>query len=337
MPAMGSSPDLEPRKATGSSDEGRETRARRRATDDALQAERASGERPAIEPSGALLRTTSAALEQERAHEDDVLQHERAFARERARLLGEANEARALAESATRMRDEFLAIVSHDLKNPVGAILMNAALLVARAPANESGSRLRRSLEGIERSASRALRMIDDLLDLAAIDSGRLALTLRPEPVAELVAEAVESLRLRAIDGSVRLETGVEPGAAREIPCDAGRIQQVLANLIGNAIKFTPPGGSVRVTVEHVEGGLRFAVSDTGPGIAEEQRERVFARFWQAVPGAHGGRGLGLYIARSIVEAHRGRIWVAARCGGGSTFCFDLPAQRAPGPQPAVA
>jgi signal transduction histidine kinase len=182
----------------------------------------------------------------------------------------------------------------------------------------------RRQVEIVRRAADRMNRMIQDLLDVKRIEGGRLSMDLQPEEVGPLVTDTIEMLRPLAVGSSIVLESAV----AENLPpvvADAARIQQVLSNLVGNAVKFTPRAGQVTVTAESMGTEVRFGVVDTGPGIPPEQVPHIFGRFWQAKPSDRRGIGLGLAIAKGIIEAHSGRIWVESRVGSGSTFYFTLP------------
>jgi PAS domain S-box-containing protein len=225
------------------------------------------------------------------------------------------------AEQATRARDQMLGVVAHDLRNPLGTILMGSELL-ADTLAQEAPAR--RQLEMMRRAGERMKRLIQDLLDIKRIEGGRLAVEPRPVPAGALLAEAVEMLRPLAASSAIALELA----AADELPpvsADPHRIHQVLSNLIGNAIKFTPRGGTITVSGEPVAREVRLAVSDTGPGIPAEQLPHIFAQFWQGAHTDRRGIGLGLSIAKGIVEAHDGRIWVESVLGRGSSFYFTLP------------
>jgi signal transduction histidine kinase len=290
---------------------------RRRATNEALSRERRSRE-PASEAGATLRKTSHRALKRERKGGNQSLREQRGLASERAQLLG-------LAETAARHRDEVLSVVAHDLRNPVAAILMNVARLLARSRIEDPDARNAHGLEAIQRAAMRALRLIEDLVDAGALDAGQLATVAVPEAVVPLVTEAVDALRPAAAERSQELSLEVSVAANARVRCDPGRLHQVLSNLIGNAIKFTPVGGSITVTVERDGPDVRFSVADTGPGIPPHSLSRVFDRFWQGVPGGHGSRGLGLYIARGIVEAHGGKIAARSTVGRGSTFTFTIP------------
>jgi signal transduction histidine kinase len=156
------------------------------------------------------------------------------------------------------------------------------------------------------------------------MESGQLWLDPRPESVSGLIADTIEMLRPLAAGSSIRVESHVVPDLP-PVLADATRINQVLSNLVGNAVKFTPRNGLITVSAERVDGEIRFAVIDTGPGIPAEQLPHIFGRFWQAKASDRRGIGLGLAIAKGIVEAHKGRIWVESSVGLGSTFYFTLP------------
>lgn len=220
------------------------------------------------------------------------------------------------AQDAVRHRDELLAVVSHDLRNPLSTI-------VARGEAMLAGTRMPGNPEAIVRAARRMQRLTDDLVDAAAIDVGRLSIERRRCSPVGLVGEVIDMLRPLAEKKRIGLEVVPPPGDLFVLG-DQGRIIQVLENLVGNAIKFTPNGGSVTVRSESDGAHLRVAVRDTGPGIAPEHIAHLFERFWR-VKTRWDGVGLGLYIAKGIVEAHGGDIGVTSTIGGGSTFFFTLP------------
>jgi PAS domain S-box-containing protein len=228
------------------------------------------------------------------------------------------------AEQATRARDEMLGVVAHDLRNPLNTIVMGAGLLIELIPEAESG--LRKQAEIMRRGAERMKRLIQDLLEVRRIESGRLVVEPRPESAYVLVCEAIETLRPLAKAANLKLKAAVRPDAPKVL-ADPTRIQQVLSNLVGNAIKFTPPGGRIVVQAEALpEPTVRFAVMDSGPGIAPEQLPHVFGRYWQGNRADRRGIGLGLAIAKGLVESHGGRIWVESQVGEGSRFYFTLPA-----------
>jgi len=234
---------------------------------------------------------------------------------EHARLFHEAQE-------ATRARDEILAVVAHDLRNPLNTVMMAAGLMMESSSPDRPQER--RQVEIVRRAADRMNRMIQDLLDVKRMESGQLWLDPRPEPVAGLIADTIEMLRPLAAGSSIRVEAHVAPDLP-PVTADATRINQVLSNLVGNAVKFTPREGLITISAERAESEVRFSVIDTGPGIPAEQLPHIFGRFWQAKASDRRGIGLGLAIAKGIVEAHKGRIWVESSVGLGSTFYFTLP------------
>jgi len=229
------------------------------------------------------------------------------------------------AQDATRARDDLVAIVSHDLKNPVHTINMAAGLLREVAPSNDRRLTTRKQLDVIQRAASRANRLISDLLDVAKIQAGGMSVELATVDVPSMVQEAVDSVAAVAASKGLVLEKNVADGIPA-VAADRDRVLQVFGNLLGNAIKFTPKGGKITIDAECDGFVARFAVCDTGPGIPPEHVPHVFDRYWQAKSTAKLGTGLGLSIAKGIVEAHMGRIWVESEPGKGASFIFTLPA-----------
>ncbi|WP_437279372.1 GAF domain-containing sensor histidine kinase [Sorangium sp. So ce375] len=240
------------------------------------------------------------------------------------------------AQRAIRAREELVAVVSHDLKSPLATIVMNTSLLRRKLPSSDEAVDVRRPVERIQKAADRMNRLIRDLLDLAKLDGGHISIQPVPHDVAGLLGDALELLREEAAEKSLRLEQSVELGVDRAL-CDRERILQVIANLVGNAIKFTSAGGEVAIRAEPWGREVRLSVRDTGPGIPEDQRARIFERYWQAKETAHKGTGLGLSIAKALVEVHGGRIWVESKVGEGSTFFFTLPMVEAAGATSGVA
>ena len=167
-------------------------------------------------------------------------------------------------------------------------------------------------------------RLIGDLLDMAGIQAGRLAVEKKPEDLRELLSEALDLQEALAREKGLRLVRELELDGAT-VPCDRGRVHQVLTNLIGNAIKFCSPGDTITVRATRRERDVEIAIRDTGPGIAPGALPHVFDPYWSAREHAQQGTGLGLYIARGIVEAHGGRMGATSELGVGSTFTFTLP------------
>ncbi len=254
----------------------------------------------------------------------DITDRRRAEA-EREELLERERDARAIAEMASHTKDEFLAVVSHELRAPLNAILGWARILSTKSVGPET---MTQAIETIERSARAQSNIIDDLLDTARITSGKLRLEVRPIDIAAVVDAAVDVVRPAADAKSIEILRVFDP-EIDVISGDADRLQQVMWNLLSNAVRFTPSGGHVVVRLERVDPVVRIQVSDTGKGIDADFLPQAFNRFDQADRSStrrHGGLGLGLSLARYLVEAHGGTI--AAESGGedkGSTFTISLP------------
>jgi signal transduction histidine kinase len=243
---------------------------------------------------------------------------------ERKRLLEREHEARTAAEAAVRARDEVLRIVAHDIGNSLSAVKIHALVLERTLPAGDAGSEARKRTGAIRDLTVQMDRLRQDLLDVAAIEAGRLSFEPAPMDVAEVVAEAAAALAEVAAEKGVSLSAAAAPGLPR-VSADRERVLQVLANLGGNAVKFTPAGGTVTVRAERDGGCVRVSCADTGPGISGDDLPHVFDRFWQARSTRRAGAGLGLAIAKGIVEAHGGTISAESTSGEGSTFAFTLP------------
>jgi PAS domain S-box-containing protein len=244
---------------------------------------------------------------------------------ERTRLLASERAARADAERSSEAKDEFLAIVSHELRNPLSAMLGWARLLRTGAlPADKHAS----ALETIERNAVNQSQLIEDLLDISRIVSGKLRLEVRVVNFVELVRAAIDSARPAIEAKQLRLRPVLD-SEALSLMGDATRLQQIAWNLLSNATKFTPKGGSIQVILKRVESMLELAVIDSGCGISAEFLPHVFDRFRQAdgsTTRAHGGLGLGLSIAKNLVEMHGGTISVHSEgTGQGASFIVRLP------------
>lgn len=240
-----------------------------------------------------------------------------ALAIEHARLYREAQE-------ATRAREEILAVVSHDLRTPISAVQLAAGLVASRIRAS-GAPELQKCVETLRSAASRATRLVNDLVDSARLEGGRLTLERGTHAASDLAREALAIAQPAAERQGVRLSLDVAPDAGA-VDCDAHRVLQVLSNLLGNSLNVMPAGGALRLTVARAGREVAFAVSDTGPGIAPEDQPHVFERYWRSAEPTYGGSGLGLAIARGIVEAHGGKIAVRSSPGEGATFTFTLPA-----------
>ncbi|HLL55656.1 MAG TPA: PAS domain S-box protein [Myxococcaceae bacterium] len=232
------------------------------------------------------------------------------------------------AQRATQARDEVLGVVAHDLRNPLNAIVLSASKLQRRPPEVSEERRARQPSETILAASRMMNRLIQDLLDVARIEARQLSMERAPQPVAPLVQEALEAARPLA--PTVTFEGDV-PERLPPVDADRDRVLQVLSNLIGNAVKFTPRGGRITVAAWPFGDEVLFAVQDTGAGILPSHLEHIFDRFWKAdVTDRRRGAGLGLAISKGIVEAHGGRIWVESEPGEGSTFFFTLMVARQP-------
>jgi signal transduction histidine kinase len=223
---------------------------------------------------------------------------------------------------ATRLRDQVLGVVAHDLRNPLSAILLQAGALQRQG--TEPERRSQKPREAIYDAVNRMDRLIQDLLDVAVLESGQLKIQPARLSARELIVGAVDVQRPLAASSSLELRVDVDPDVP-DVWGDRDRLLQVLDNLIGNAIKFTAAGGRVAAGAASRDQEVLFWVADTGSGIAREDLPRVFDRFWQATRPGRQGAGLGLPIAKGIVNAHGGRIWVESTPGEGTTLLFTIP------------
>ena len=240
-------------------------------------------------------------------------------------LANQQREVLIIAERTARLaREELLAIVAHDLRTPLGVISLSSNALQEAVPAGPDGEEVRALAALAERAAAQMGRLIRDLLDVSSIEAGRLRFEFHDHAPAVLLDEAADLLAPLA----AQKEISVEKHVAAEISivrCDRDRIQQVLSNLIGNAIKFTPENGKIWLRARSTSDEVTFIVIDNGPGISAEAIPRIFDRHWTGRGKAGADTGLGLYIAKGIVEAHEGRIAVTIAPGGGTEFSFTLP------------
>ena len=259
----------------------------------------------------------------ERRRMEDAL---RASEEKLADLLERERDARSEAEKANRIKDEFLSTVSHELRTPLHAILGYSQLLLHNKPEGEE----RDGLLVIERNARSQAHIIEDLLDTSRILSGRVRLETKTVNAAEIVQAAIDTVRPAAEAKGIRIQAILDPNAGPVLG-DSGRLQQVMWNLLTNALKFTPKEGKVQVALERVNSHLEVRVSDNGQGIAEDFLPQIFDRFRQAEAGTtrrHGGLGLGLSIVKHLVELHGGTVEAqSVGEGQGSTFIVRLPIQ----------
>jgi PAS domain S-box-containing protein len=267
---------------------------------------------------GAMLFISSGSKRRYGPHDVDLareLAYRAALAIENARLYETARR-------ATQTRDDVLGVVAHDLRSPLATILMQASLL--RPPGAEPERRSEKPAEVIRRAATRMSRLIQDLLDVTRMEGGGFSIERARVPAAQVVLDCVEAQQPVAASAALELRIDL----TRDVPdvwADRDRLFQVFENLIGNAIKCTQAGGRITARAAPGNGEVLFSVADTGAGIAAEHLPHLFDRFWQVQKGGRRGAGLGLPIAKGIVEAHGGRIWVESKPGRGSTFFFTIP------------
>jgi signal transduction histidine kinase len=269
-------------------------------------------------------------IEDERARADESLRRERAaerisrlFPLERDKTDQFLLTERARSDIALSNRDDFLGMVSHDLRDLLNGIVVNAAFIADHASKDEQGKGSVQGAQRIQRSAARMNRLIGDLVDIASIDAGKLAIAATEGDAASVIVEAVETWAPAASNKGMVLEA--MPHDALPARFDNERIVQVLGNLITNAVKFSARGGRIVLAVEAREGEARFSVKDSGVGIPSDKLDVIFERFWQVGENDRRGLGLGLYISRCLVEAHGGKIWATSEVGAGSTFFFTVP------------
>jgi signal transduction histidine kinase len=221
-------------------------------------------------------------------------------------------------------RDELLSIIAHDLRNPLGVILMSTLILLRSAETSDRKPPELQQLNAIRRSAERMNRLIQDLLDIAKIEAGHFSVEPKPHTADSIVADAMEMLKSLAEKKHIEIET--MPNLSHlNVLADRERMFQVFSNIVGNAIKFTPENGHITLSAVSQGNTVEFAIRDNGPGIPVENLSHIFDRFWQARNTARLGTGLGLSIAKGIITAHGGNIWAESEMGAGATFFFTLP------------
>lgn len=245
----------------------------------------------------------------------------------RARSFDAERAAREQAETVAQARADVLGIVAHDLRNPLNLIGSSTSLLLELE--DQPLAQRRKVVDVTQRAVRQMNRLIADLLDATRVQAGRLTLDLQDVDARALVRQAEEMLRPAAQENRIEL-CAEAPGHESIVHVDEGRLLQVIGNLVGNAIKFVAPGGRVVLAARPDTTEVVFSVRDTGPGIPPEQLDQLFGRFWQARRGDRRGVGLGLAIAKGLVEAHGGRIWVESAVGQGSTFSFAIPSCESP-------
>jgi signal transduction histidine kinase len=226
------------------------------------------------------------------------------------------------AQHAITVRDDLLAVVSHDLQSPVNAIGMTVKSLL-REPALTANPSVKRSLALIERTSKHIGQLCTELMEVGSIQAGRLSILPRATALAPLLQEALAILEPMVLDKQLTVTTHLEPTLPLAL-CDGERVVRVLMNLIGNAIKFTAEGGELVIGMRQAGDQLEVTIRDTGPGIAREDLPKLFEPYWRSRQAGRRGMGLGLYIARGIMEAHGGHIWAESELGVGSKFVFRL-------------
>jgi signal transduction histidine kinase len=250
-----------------------------------------------------------------------LLAQSTAAALARAGVFERERDARHHAETMSRAREEVLGVVAHDLRNPLGVIGGTIDLLKEYELDPRQREKL---LAAAARSVQQMKRLVNDLLDVTRFESGRLALTIGELSADTLLAEAMDSIHQAAIERGLSI-TIFPLTSDLYVAGDRGRLAQVFDNLLGNAVKFTPPEGHITMRAWADGPDVVFEVADTGPGVSAENRAHLFDRFWQARASDLRGIGLGLAISKAIVEAHGGRMWVESEVGAGSRFYFAIP------------
>jgi signal transduction histidine kinase len=274
------------------------------------------------------------ALKDERADADETLRLERdehvaLLSGKRKETDEDLQDERARSDDALATRDEFMGIVSHDLRNMLSSMVGFAALIEQRAAEPNRADEVATHARRIQRAGGRMSRLIGDLVDVASIEAGALAVTRDLGDPTQVVTEAIDTLHAQAVaSGLTLLVDGTDSPLVAAF--DPARILQVLTNLISNAIKFTPANGRIVVSVKRVGDDVVVAVEDSGIGIDAEHLDTVFARFTQVKANDSRGLGLGLFISKCIVQGHGGRIWAESKLGVGTTFRFTLPIHAAP-------
>ncbi len=287
----------------------------------------------AIDSTTEALRRARRAAERSADHLEDMnieleqqMEHIQMLSEDLSRTNVSLAAARDVAQNASLAREEMLAIVAHDLRNPLNLLMMTTQIFAETQPSGETRDQL---IGAMRRAARRMNRLIEDLLEVVRQESGHMKLDLEDAPVASLIAQTAEMFQATAVEKGVSLRAEECPPELT-VRADAERIMQVLSNLVGNALKFVPRGGIVVLRCEDLGTEAMFIITDSGPGIAPEDLGRLFEKFWQRRRTDKRGVGLGLSIARGIVEAHGGRIWAESTVGVGSTFHFTLPSVSQP-------
>jgi signal transduction histidine kinase len=301
--------------------------------DDALRASRHEDEPRPNKAEAMARKSQDTAIQRERTEADDKLAGDR---RERTRALASlfalereltdqrlATE-RTRADVALNNRDDFLGMVAHDLRGFMGEVAFRAGMMAREVDDEHAGKRARTHGNAIQRSIGGMKRLVGDLLDVAAIEAGRLDVKVAAGDVAAVLRDALQPFQSAAQTKQIGLELQDAPASVSAM-FDHDRVVQVLGNLVSNAIKFTETGGTITLGLEALPLEVKLTVVDTGPGIPADKLEAIFGRFTQVLESDRRGLGLGLYICKCVVEAQGGRIWAESTPGRGSAFSFTLP------------
>jgi signal transduction histidine kinase len=303
-------------------------RVERKIADETIEAERNRADAAIANEGDELQVTDEGLLAKERSATDKDLSEERlltdADAQRSADLLSQERTEHGKARAALTTRDEFLAIVSHDLRTPLNFISMATRLLAQHPCLVTAADETKSLLSAVTRNVAQMVQLIEDLLDVERIANGKLILNYAQNDMGDIIALAVEQLAEAAATKGIKLDFNRAETTALVI-CDRGRILQVLSNLIGNAVKFTPPGGAISITMKITNTDITVSVTDTGTGMPSDKIHHIFNRFSQINNRDRRGLGLGLYISKMMIQAHGGKISVNSKLGEGSTFRFSVP------------
>ncbi|WP_408095882.1 ATP-binding protein [Peredibacter sp. HCB2-198] len=245
-------------------------------------------------------------------------------------IIRDISETKRLMEESIHAREDIIATVSHDLKNPLSSIVGNVSILTKYNNRNDKPDpKLEKILHGLQRATAQMTSLVQNLLDFSKLEAKCFVVDKNPENVADIVKEVTQLFEPSARDKKIDLIINIETNLPL-LNCDNLCVNRVLSNLLSNAVKFTPKGGKIWIEVKKKEDSILFMVKDSGPGIVEADLERVFDRYWQASKTATRGTGLGLAIVKGIIQAHDGQVWVKSIVGEGSAFYFTLPLNARP-------
>lgn len=241
----------------------------------------------------------------------------------------EAENVKTRLEEAVKIREEILAVVAHDLRQPLSAFSLKQQVALRALNAGKPDLAIRHMHDGA-RALAEMDQLISDLLDGTKIETGKLNLNCIPIAPEEIIRQSYETYLQQATNRGLRIELSLPVKSLALVNADLHRVPRVISNLITNAMKFTPKGGKIILSVNESPNGVEFRVRDTGPGIRSENVGNLFQKYWQDQETAHLGTGLGLYICNGVIQAHQGKLWYESAQPRGATFCFSLPAFAAP-------